>query len=326
MLSEQTIPQWKKEEVKHLVDLMKNYNNIAIINVANIGDRQVQAMRKILRGDAVIRMSKKSLQARAIDKYEEESGKENLDELKENIPGQSALVFTDLDPFELKRTFIKNKWWVAAKPDTITPVDITVPAGDTGLPTGQVISELNMTLKLPTMIKNDTIWIRENKVTHKAGDLVDVKEAAVLKKLGVEPIESIIKLYMAWVDGTIYTQEVLYMDMEQFQNNFASAYSTARILAIELGFLDMETIAPLTHRAYREALALLFKMPIFDDSIVDEYVRKAHSSANLLNSMIFGGGTVAKPDQSDNIDESEKKPDEEEPDEEEPQGIGGLFG
>ena len=51
---------------------------------------------------------------------------------------------------------------VPAKPNAITPVDIWVSAGDTGLPTGQVISELNMTLRLPTRIQNDTIWIRED--------------------------------------------------------------------------------------------------------------------------------------------------------------------
>jgi large subunit ribosomal protein L10 len=185
---------------------------------------------------------------------------------------------------------------VPAKPNEITPVDIWVPAGDTGLPTGQVISELNMTLKLPTKLMNDTIHIREDTRTHKAGDLVNVKQAAVLKKLGIRPIESLIKIHFAWSDGEIIPEEVLYMDVEQFRNNVA------------LG--------------YREALAILFEMPFIEDSMTEEYILKAVSEANTIESIIFGEGipTPAEPES-----QKEEKEEEEEPEEEEV-GIGGLFG
>jgi len=322
MMSEKTIPQWKKDEVNYLTDLMKKYKNIIVIDVSNINDRQVQKMRKILRGDAVIRMSKKSLQQRALDKYKEESEKENIDELKESIPGQSALVFTDIDPFELRRLFLENKWMVAAKPGQVTPVDITVPAGDTGLPTGQVISELNMTLKLPTMIKNDTIHVREDTVTHETGETVSTKEASVLKKLGIKPIESIIDIHTAWSDGEIIPADVIYMDMDEFREEIASSYIIAQTLAIELGILDEETVKPLTQKAHREAIALLFEMPIIDEAYIDQYVNKAQSHANAINAMILGEGIVTPP--SEEI-KSEKEEKEEEEEEEETAGIGSLF-
>lgn len=324
MMTKKTIPQWKVEEVDRLVELLNQYKNVIVIKVSNINDRQVQAMRKILRGKAIIKMSKKSLLQRAIKKYKEESGKENLDLLTEGIPGQSSLVFTDMDPFELRRTFLENKWMVAAKPNEATPVDIIVPAGDTGLPTGQVISELNMTLKLPTMIKNDTIWIREDKITHKVGETVTVKEAAVLKKLGIEPIESIINIHYAWADGEIIPQEVIYMDMEAFQEDIASHYATALSLAIELEILDKETIEPLIMKVYQGARSLLFEMPIIDENMIDDYIQKAESYANLINSLILGEG-IQRPTETSK-EESKKTPEEEEEEEEEDVSIGGLFG
>ena len=110
MIKNKHIPQWKIEEINHLVDLFRNYENIAVIEVAHINDMQFQSMRRILRGKAVFRMSKKSLQLRAIEKYKNESKKENLDELAKHIPGQSSLVFTNLDLFELKRIFLENEW------------------------------------------------------------------------------------------------------------------------------------------------------------------------------------------------------------------------
>jgi large subunit ribosomal protein L10 len=230
-----------------------------------------------------------------------------------------------MDPFELKRTFVENKWMVPAKPNEVTPVDIIVPAGDTGLPTGQVISELNMTLKLPTMIKNDTIWIREDKVTHKAGETVSVKEAAVLKKLGIEPIESIIKIHFAWMDGEIIPEEVIYMDMEGFQEDIASYFNTARTLAIGLNIIDKETIEPLVFRAYQGARSLLFEMTIFDENMVEDYINKAESNAKAINAMILGEGIKTQKDEPTEKPKEEPKKEEEEEEEETP-GIGGLFG
>jgi large subunit ribosomal protein L10 len=296
MITNKHIPEWKVEEINNLVDLFKNYKNIAVIEVAHINDMQFQTMRKILRGKAVFRMSKKSLQLRAIEQYKKKSNKKNLDEFAKHIPGQSSLVFTNIDLFELKRIFLKYEWMVPAKPNEITPVDIWVPAGDTGLPTGQVISELNMTLRLPTRIMNDTIHIREDTRTHKAGDLVTVKQAAVLKKLGITPIESLIKINFAWSDGEIIPEEILYMDIERLKQDFA--------------------------RAYREALGILFEMPFISEEMTEDYLRKATSEANILNAIIFGVGVRAPAEEE--VAKVEEKESEEE--DSESVGIGGLFG
>ncbi len=296
MIKKQHIPQWKLEEVNNLIELFKTYRNVAVIEVAHINDMQIQSMRKILRDKAVFRMSKKSLQLRAIEQYKKESKKTNLDELATHIPGQSSLVFTNLDLIELKEIFHDYEWMVPAKPNEIAPIDIWVPAGDTGLPTGQVISELNMTLKLPTRIMNDTIHVREDTRTHKAGDLVTVKQAAVLKKLNIAPIESLIKIHFAWNDGEIIPEDVLYMDLNQFKQDVATGY--------------------------REALAILFEIPIFEESMSEEYIRKAASEANTLDAMIFGEGITVSAEPKAKVEEKEAE--EEEKGEE--VGIGGLFG
>ncbi|MFW9987074.1 MAG: 50S ribosomal protein L10 [Candidatus Odinarchaeota archaeon] len=297
MIENKHIPQWKIDEINYLFDLFRTYKNVAVIEVAHISDKQIQTMRKILRGKAEFRMSKRSLQQRAIELFKKEAKKQNLDEFAKHIPGQSSLVFTNIDLFELKNIFLENEWMVPAKPNEITPVDIWVPAGDTGLPTGQVISELNMTLRLPTRIMNDTIHVREDTRTHKAGDLVDVKQAAVLKKLGITPIESLIKIHFAWSDGEIIPEDILYMDMVQFTQNVT--------------------------KAYREALGILLEMPFFLEDMTEDYIRKAASEATILNAIIFGEG-IQTPTQDEKANVAEKE--EKEESNEDGVGIGGLFG
>ncbi|HEC38827.1 hypothetical protein LCGC14_0749610 [marine sediment metagenome] len=295
MIKKKSIPQWKLDEVNTLLDLFRTYNNVAVIEVANINDKQIQSIRKILRGKAIFRMSKISLQIRAIEQFKKESKKSNLDELAEQIPGQSSLIFTNLEFFDLKKTFQENEWMVPAKPNEITPVDIWVPAGDTGLPTGQVISELNMTLRLPTLIMNDVIHIRQDTRTHRVGDLVTVKQAAVLKKLGITPIESLIKIHFAWGDGEIIPEEILYLDIKQFKNDVVLAY--------------------------REALGILFKMPFLVGDMTEAYILKVVTEANTINSIVFGKGIQAPTEVI-----VEEKEAEEEPEEDDEVGIGGLFG
>jgi large subunit ribosomal protein L10 len=323
MIGNKHIPQWKLDEVDSLIELFNKYKNIMVLKVGNLNDKQVQDIRKLIRGKAIIKMSKKNLQIRAIERFKNESKKENLDELANNIPGKAALCFTDMDVFELKKILIDNLWMIPAKPDDITPVDIWVPAGDTGLPTGQVISELNMTLRLPTQIQNDTIWIREATRTHKAGDFVNVKQAAVLKKLGVAPIESVVKIHYAWSDGEIYSADVIYMNFEVFKQEIASAYLTAQHLALELGVIDEETLKPMIQKAYRQALGILFESPVYIEDMRDEYIRKAVSNATILNVMLLGEG-LPTPSSESSSKPSKDKEEEEEEDEE--VGIGGLFG
>lgn len=324
MIKQKDIPQWKLKEVNQLVDLFKEYKNVAVIPLSKIPDRQVQSMRKMIRDDAILRMSKKSLLKRAIEKYQKESNKENLKKLSENIPGQSSFLFTDMDIIELKDLFEENKWMIAAKPNEPAPSDISVPKGDTGLPTGQVISELNVTLKLPTKIENDTIWIREDTVTHEEGEIVSVKEAAVLKKLGVKPVESIIKIHYAWCDGEILPKSVIYMDLEEFEQNIASYFQTALAVALELELIDEETVEPLIQKAYRQSLALMFELPILVEDMLEEYVKKAVATANSVKSLIFGGPTPASAPSQKEEKAEEPKEDEEE-DDDSPAGIGGLF-
>ncbi len=300
MINNKPVPQWKIDEIEYLIELLKSYKNIAVIEVAHINDLQIQSMRKLLRGKTIFRMSKKSLQLRAIDQYQKESKKKNLEELSKNIPGQSSLVFTNLDLFELKKIFLKNEWMVAAKPNEITPVDIWVPEGDTGLPTGQVISELNMTLRLPTKIMNDTIHIRENTRTHKAGDIVSIKQASVLKKLGITPIESLIKIHFAWSDGEIIPEEILYMNMEQFKQEVVTVY--------------------------REALGILFEMPFFLEDMTEEYIQKAISQANVLNAIVFGKGIQISTEEETPKVEEKKEEEDKDSEKSESVGIGGLFG
>ena len=55
------VAEWKKEEVSELKGLIDSYDVVGIVDLLNIPAKQLQEMRKTLKGKAVIRMSKKNL-------------------------------------------------------------------------------------------------------------------------------------------------------------------------------------------------------------------------------------------------------------------------
>ena len=114
------------------------------------------------------------------------------------------------------------------------------------------------------------------------------------------------------------------MDTKAFKQGIASAFNTAKNLAIEFGIIDELTIGPLIQRAYREALGTAFEIPVYIDELRNDYIQKAVSNGNALNAIIFGvSTTVGDIERPTSLDHKKKDEDEEE---EEEVGIGGLFG
>lgn len=297
MILKKEIHQWKKDAVDDLATLMENYKVLGLVDLSNMPDNLIQLIRLKLRDKALIRMSKKSLLLRALDKYEKKSKKKNLIKFGEKILGQSGFIFTNEDPFALKRLFDENRMTRFAKDGDIAQEDIIVHEGDTGLPTGQAITELHLVLKLPTKIKNDTIWITSDKITHYKGDAISLKEAIVLRKLNIKPIEVNIKFYCAWDNEEIIPDSILNLDVEEIKHQFS------------LGI--------------RQALDVACELPFIINDAVEYCTKKAALNANIVFSQIFEEKTLQiEEEHVEEVEEEPEKKDEDQP----PEGLGSLFG
>lgn len=250
------VPEYKVKKKEELVNLLEKYKVIGLTSMQGIGAKQLQGLRKKLKGTALIRMDKNTLIARSLREIKDK--KKNIDKLAEYVKGSVALILTDIDPFKLSNILAKNKTRTAAKPDTISPVEIVVPAGNTGFPPGPVISELGE-VGLPTRVESGTIWITKDTVVAKPGDLVTKKLALVLKRVGIEPIEVGLSLYAAYDDGLILTEDVLSVDPEKYVKRIQEAYVQALNLAVYAGIPTPETITVLLRKAYAEASNIAMK-------------------------------------------------------------------
>ncbi len=245
------IPKVKTKTVKELEDLIKNKKTILIASIKNIPASQFQEIGKKLRGKAIVKVPKKNLIFRALDS----SSNENVKKLKEQIKDNVAILFSDLDCFDLAAELIKNKSPAKAKPGQESPADIEVEAGPTELPPGPAISELGA-VGLQIQIEKGKIHIKESKIIVKKGGKISHAAADVMAKLDIKPF-SVGFIPLVAFDAQ---ESKLYLEIkvntEETIESLKTAFGKALPFAVEIGYVNSETIGFLISKAERNAKCL----------------------------------------------------------------------
>jgi len=245
------IPERKIKAVNELANLIETKRTILISDISNIPGSQFQQIGKKLRGKAIVKVPKKNLLLRALD----ETKKEKLKELKNYLIKPVALLFSDMDSYELAGELIKNKSPAKAKPGQIAQKDLEIPAGPTDLVPGPAISELGA-LGIQIKIQGGKIEIKEPKVIVKAGNQISKEAAAMLSKLGIMPFTIGFKPLSAYdsKEDKIYYEIVI--DPEGTLNLLVSEFNKSLAFAIKIEYFSPETLPFMIQDAERNALTL----------------------------------------------------------------------
>jgi len=272
------VSEKKKQELVKLKETLEKYPVIGIIDLFKMPSKQLQDIRKSLRKEVLIKMSKKGLISLALKDVKNKKNIEKLNEIKINEPG---LILTQMEPFKLFRILKSNKSLTYAKENDIAPDDLMIRAGATKLLAGPAIGELQR-LKIPAMIKEGKIHVREDTTVVKKGELISSQLAGLLKKLDIQPILIGINLLAVWEDEIIYGKEVLDVDEKLYAKKISDAYISALNLAVNVGYLTKDSIKILIQKAFLEAKNLGVNAGIFDKDIINDLVMKANIKAHAL--------------------------------------------
>lgn len=262
----------KKAEVTKLKKLIKESPIVGIVNMQNLPMAQLQRMRKKLRDDLTLYMSKKRLIRLALEGLAKD--KKDIEKLDKHMKGMPALMLTKENPFRLYAIIQKNKSKAAAKAGQEAPNDITVSAGPTPFAPGPIISELG-TFGLKTKVTDGKIEIIEDHVIAKEGDMITPELASLLVRLGIEPMEIGLDLVAIYEDGNIFQKDVLAIDEEEYYNNFVQAENWAFNLAMDAGILNSKTTEQLVQKAFRNSKAVAIEGNIMNNVTTDEILAKA---------------------------------------------------
>ncbi|MCX6749467.1 MAG: 50S ribosomal protein L10 [Candidatus Pacearchaeota archaeon] len=245
------VSEKKKAVVSELTDLIKSKKTILLASIKGIPSSQYQEISKKLRGKAVVKFPKKSIIFRALDN----SGMEELKNLKSQIKDSTAILFSDIDSFELAAELVSKKSPAKAKTGQEAPADIEIPEGPTDLIPGPAISELGA-LGIKIQIEKGKITIKEPKIIAKQGEKISSAAAEMMNKLGIKPF-SIGFIPIAAFDlaeRKIYRE--IKIDKEKTLEELKKAFSKAIPFAVEIGYASGDTIRFLIGKAGRQEIAM----------------------------------------------------------------------
>ncbi len=269
--------QYKKDKVKKIKELAKEYPILGVINLENLPCAQLQQMRTKLKGKVEIFMTRKILMTRALT----ETKIPGIEKLFDYMGGVPALIFTKENPFSIYKTIKQSKSPAPAKPGQKSPRDIVIPAGPTPFAPGPIISEF-AAVGIISGVEGGKVAIKKEATIVREGEIINNNVASILSKLNIKPMEIGLDLVAVYEKGTVYGRKVLDIDEEQFLSDITQAAANAMNLAVEAGIFTKETTQVMIEKAAREALILAEEGDIITKETLPKILGKAEAQASAL--------------------------------------------
>lgn len=272
-----TYSKKKVQMYNNLLELTKQYKIIALIKMEKVRATQLMQVRKNFRDRLKIMMTKNSVAKKALQTVDIKG----MDKIMEALDGQRAFMFTNMDPFKLSLTLDKSKIYLPAKGGDVATDEIVIPAGNTGIPPGPVLSEFKEA-KVATKIDAGSIAVSEDTVVATPGDVISHKLAALLSKLNVKPIKAGMSIYLALQDGVFYSNEDLRIDIDEARQELLASFNSALALAVDASYVAKESIEHLLRKAFSNARSLSINAVYVTPDTVKDTLASANVKAQVL--------------------------------------------
>lgn len=276
-------PAKKTQMYQQMMEIPKKYKVVALVKTNKVRASQLLPLRKALKGQVEFVCVKDRVAQKALEKSDIPGIKGIADELV----GQCLFIFTNMSPFKLNVLLAKNKIMMAARGGDIASVDIVVPAKNTGIAPGPMLTEFKEA-GIPTKIDQGTIWIAKDSTPVKKGGVINEKLAVLLGKLDIKPVEAGISLYTALEDGLKYAEKEMVIDVEAIRNAFAQYHQEAVSLSIEAAYVTPENINQIIGKAAQHARSLSVESGFMTSETKEQILQKADGQAKGLASKAKG--------------------------------------
>ncbi|EQB66556.1 MAG: acidic ribosomal protein P0 [Thermoplasmatales archaeon E-plasma] len=302
--------KWKVELVNQVTSEMDQSPVSAIVSIKGIRNKQLQQIRRSLKGKAKLRVMRGTL----VEKSLENVKKDHIGDLKEFISGQIALITTEMTPQKLYASLEGSKQKAAARGGETATEDIIIEAKETQFPPGPMISEFQK-VGLQTAIEKGKIVIKKESVFVKKGEKISKEKAKILEKLEIHPITVGLDVVSAYYDGLIFKADVLSITPEFVMGEIAMAFSRAKVLAGSVMFITKEIVPELIIKGRLQAESLGMEAKFLDEK-------------EMGNLIINSRAAVQKTETKENAHKEELKEEknEEKEAEDATEGFGALFG
>ncbi|KAL7489510.1 hypothetical protein ACHAW6_015128 [Cyclotella cf. meneghiniana] len=272
----------KAEYFTKMKELLTDYSKSFVVEIDNVGSKQIQQTRIALRGRAEMLMGKNTMMRKCIREYVEENPGTPIAQLENCCRGNVGFVFTNGDLGEVREVLESNVRPAPARVGAVAPIDVIVPKGPTGCDPGQ--TAFFQTLQIATKITKGQIEMTTDTHLITAGEKVTASQAALLQKLNMEPFTYGLVLKSVYDSGSLFDAKVLDITDDVLAAKFIAALNTISKLSLAL---NIPTQASVTHsiaNAFKAILSVTIELENYSFDKADIY------KAYLADPSAFCGG------------------------------------
>jgi len=243
---------WKANYFVKIEQLFDTYRRCFVVCADNVGSLQMQQIRASLRGKAVVLMGKNTMMRKAIRGMLEKHP--HLEKLLPCVVGNMGFVFTNDDLVEIRDMLLENKVKAPARAGAIAPLEVKVPAQNTGL--GPEKTSFFQALSIPTKISRGTIEIINEVPLIAVGDKVGMSEATLLNMLNISPFSYGLIVLQVFDDGAIFSPKVLDITDEDIKAKFMSGVANIAALSLAIGYPTLASVPHSIANGFKNLLAV----------------------------------------------------------------------
>jgi len=224
--------EWKANYFEKLENAIRSYSKFLLVNADNVSSLQFAQIRSALRGKALIVMGKNTMMKKVIRGMLEDFPEYErvLTVLVENV----GFVFTNEDLSEIRDQVLDNKVAAPARAGAISPLDVIIPAQNTGL--GPEKTSFFQALSIQTKIARGCIEIVNNVHILKPGDKVGMSESTLLNMLKISPFSYGLKVVGCFEEGSYFDPSILDITEDDIRAKFMQGVNNVAAVSLKIGY------------------------------------------------------------------------------------------
>ncbi|KAG6013832.1 60s acidic ribosomal protein P2 [Claviceps lovelessii] len=298
-----------------LKGLLEEYRSIFVVSIDNVSSQQMHEIRHALRNQGVVLMGKNTMVRRALKTFIVDTPE--YERLLPFVKGNVGFVFTNGDLKDIRDKLLSNRVAAPARAGAVAPVDVWVPAGNTGMEPGK--TSFFQALGVPTKIARGTIEITTDLKLVEAKAKVGPSEATLLNMLNISPFTYGLGVEQVYDQGQVFPPEILDIGDEQLLKALSSAITTVATISLAINFPTLPSVMHSVVNSYKKVLAVAvetdFSWPEIEQ--LKDRIANPDAYAAAAPAAAAGGASADAPAEEAKKDESEEEEDDE--------GFGGLF-
>jgi len=310
-------PAKKVDYFARMNKMLDECSKILVIQIENVTSAMIQAVRMSLRGKGYMLLGKNTMMKKVLQQRKESGNERDIvlynklvsDKL---IAGNVGLLFTNEDLSTIKDLLEKERIQAPARQGAMSPVDVVIPAGNTGLEPTK--TSFFQALMIPTKIQKGTVEILKDVQVLTKGTKVGSSEAALLQMVNIKPFFYSIIIDQIFDNGSVYGAWVLDITDDIMREKASAAVANVTAVSLALGLTNKASFPHVVLNAFKNILAVSVGTSYDFDEFNGKSLKQSVLAGPAAGAPAASSGGAAAGGKKEEAKKEEKKEESEEGD------------